>query len=154
MQRVQGEKSVLGLEGDQVLVLAHHEGGDARLVCLGQGLLQQAVDLPELLAARAEVVGLVEEDRVDLRQVDEPGDVQRPGAARCDVVEFLRLDQNVLVAGVVALDDVRQLYLVARALVDPAVADPVGGAALELVEVDGVAVGGRVEAHRQANQAE
>lgn len=45
-----------------------------------------------------------------------------------------RLVEHVLLAGVEALDDVLQLDLLARAFVHPPVADPVRGAALELVE--------------------
>ncbi len=44
-----------------------------------------------------------------------------------------------------------QIHLFARPLIDPAVADPVGGAALQLVEVDRVAVGGRVQTDVQAD---
>ncbi|MGY4386709.1 hypothetical protein ACVWXB_000008 [Streptomyces sp. TE12347] len=51
------------------------------------------------------------------------------GAARSDLVEFLRLDQDVFRAGVVALDDVAEVDLFAGPFVDPSVADPVGGAA-------------------------
>lgn len=116
---------------------AHHEGGDAHRAGLGQGLLQQAADLPVRGAARAEVVGLAGEDRVHFRQDDEAGDLQRAGSARGDLVELFRLDQDVLVAGVVALHAVRQVDLVAGALVDPLVTDAVGGAALEPMEVNG-----------------
>jgi hypothetical protein len=44
------------------------------------------------------------------------------------------------------LNDVVAVDFLAGALVDAAVADPVGGAAPQLVEVDGVVLGGGAEA--------
>jgi hypothetical protein len=146
---------LLGPQRGQVLLVAHDERGDARHVRLGQCGTEQLVDLEVLLAARGHVVGAVEVDRLDLVQVDEVGDVDGLGTARRDLVQLVRLHDHVLALGeLVALDDVAGADFLARALVDPPVADPVGGAALQLVEVDRVVLRRREQPDGHGDQPE
>jgi len=146
---------VLGPQRGQVLPAPHHERRDTDLARPVQSRAQQFVDLLILLAAGGEVVGAVEVDRLDPVEVDEFGDLDRLGAAGRDLVELVRLDDHVLASvEFVALDDVGAVDFLAGALVDAAVADAVGGAALQLVEVDGVILGGGVKADGNRDQAE
>ncbi|MGX1226435.1 hypothetical protein RKD42_007694 [Streptomyces ambofaciens] len=155
MQRLEQQDPVLGAQGGQVLPVAHDERGDTRLAGLGEGGAQEFVDLEVLLAARGDVVGAAEVDRLDPVQVHEVGDLEGAGASRRDLVEFLGLHDDVLaLAHLVSLDDVVGADLLAGALVDPPVADPVRGAALQLVEVDRVVLGRREQTDGHRDQPE
>ena len=119
------------------------------------GLAEKLVGPLGVGALGGEVVGRLVIDGVDRLEVDEVDDLDGPGGPRLDRLELFGLDDHVLAAtDVVALHDVGVVDLFAGPLVDPLVADPVGRPFLELVEVDGLVLGGRIEAHRDADQAE
>lgn len=107
----------------EVLVAAHDERADRGPVRARHRCQQQRVRAAVLLGGGGEPVGLLEEEGVDLVEVDEVGDRQVPRATGSDGLQLLRFDEVDLVTG---------------AFVDPLVADAVGGAAFELVEVDRV----------------
>jgi hypothetical protein len=84
--------------------------------------------------------------------LDEVGDVDGLGAARRDLVQFVGLDDDVLAfAQLEAFDDVFAGDLVTGVFVDPPVVDPVRGAALQLLEVDGVVLGRGEQVDRHAD---
>ena len=64
--RLEHEHLLGRANGDQVLLVAQHEGRDADLLRLEHRLQQQRVRAVGALALRREVVGLAKEDRVDL----------------------------------------------------------------------------------------
>nr|WP_229867430.1 hypothetical protein [Streptomyces gelaticus] len=86
---MQGQQVVLGLQGDEVLAPAHHEGRDACVVRLRQGPLEQGIHLAVLLAPWPEVVRLVEEDRFHHVEIDELGHLQGLGPPRHAVLDWL-----------------------------------------------------------------
>ena len=155
VEGVQGEHVAVGPDRGQVLLAAHHERADRRPVGGVHGLPEQGVRPGVLVAGRGQPVGAVEVDRVDLVEVDEVGDLQRPGPAGRHRVQLVGLDDHVLaVADVGTLHDLVELDLAPGALVDPLVAHPVGGAALELVEVDRVVLGRAEHPDRDRHQPE
>lgn len=100
---------------------------------------------------RGDVVCTVEVDRLDVAQVDEVADADGLRVARRDLVQFVGLDEDELAFGhLEALDDFLGRHFLAGAFVDPPVADPVGTAALQLVEVDRVVPDRGVQADRHA----
>ncbi len=155
VQGLQHQKPLLRAQRRQILPAAHDEGGDAHPPGPLQRRPQQLVHLQVLLTARGDVVRTGEVDRRDLGQLHEVGDVDGPGAAGGYLVEFAGLHDDVLAAlHLVPLDDVLGVDVLAGALVDPLVADPVGGAALQLVEVDGVVLGRGEQPDRHGDQPE
>ena len=98
---------------------------------------------------------MVVEDRVDVGELDELLDVDRPGLLRVERVELVALDDDVAVGReLVALDDVLVGDLVAGARVDAALLDAHAGLAVELVEAHRLARDGGVELHRHRHQTE
>jgi hypothetical protein len=90
----------------------------------------------------------------DLVELDEPGDLQRLRTPGGDVRQLLALHEHVLAPGVEPLDDVVEGDFLAGPFVHPPVADAVRGAALQLVEVEGVTFRSRVDPDRQTHQSE
>ena len=88
------------------------------------------------LSVGRQIVGVVVEDGVDLRQVDEVGDVDGVGTLGLVGVQLLGLDEHVLALGdLVALDDVLVGDLPSRLLRHPPVVDAVPRL-VELVELE------------------
>ena len=85
-----------GTDRDEALLGADHDLGDRHLAGLLHGLEQESVGL---LGARArdEVVGVVVEDRVDVRLLDEVEDVDGAGLLGIQPLELGRLDHDVAV---------------------------------------------------------
>src|SRR6187551_277630 len=95
---------------------------------------QQGVGLGGFLATRTGEIRLVKVDGVDLIKADEAVNVQRPGPARRDGIGLVLVQHHVVPpADIGSLDNVGVPYFLSGALVDPLVADAVGGALLELV---------------------
>jgi hypothetical protein len=85
-----------GAQGDELLLGADDHLGDADPAGLAHGVDQEPVGLGAA-RARHEVVGVVEVDRVDLRELDEALDVDRLGLARVQALELARLEDDVAV---------------------------------------------------------
>ena len=113
----------------------------------GHGPAQEGVGLVGALPLGGQVVAGAEEDRVDVDQADEIGDLDLARLLRLGRLELLLGEDDVLAAAeVVALDDPVLGDLLAGPLVDLLVADPVGRPLLKLVEVDALVRRGRVQA--------
>src|SRR5690606_10928985 len=87
-------------------------------------------------------------------EVDEGGDVDGARPAWRDRIQLRLLDGHHDTVHFAALDDVLEVDFLAGPLVEPLVADAIGGAALVLVELDGVVFGGGVQPDRDRHQAE
>ena len=152
---VQGQGVVLGPDGDEVLLVAHDQGGDGDAPGLGHGPAQQGVRLVGTGALGGQVVAGPEEDRVDVGQADEVGDLDLARLLRLGGLELLLGEDDVLApAEVEPPHDAVLRDLLAGPLVDLLVADPVGRPLLELVEVDALVRGGRVQADGDVHQPE
>ena len=72
---VQGQRIVLGPDGDQVLLVPHDQRGDGDPSRLGHGLAEQRVRLVGTGALGGQVVARAEVHGVDVDQSDEVGDL-------------------------------------------------------------------------------
>ena len=152
---MQGQRVVLGPDGHEVLLVAHHHGGDADAVGVGHRLAQQRVRLVGAGTLGGEVVARPEEDGVDVGLEDEVGDLDLAGLLRLGALELLVAQDDVLAATEIeAADDVVVGDLLAGPLVDLLVADAVRGPLLELVEVDALVRRRRVQADGDVHQPE
>src|SRR5580704_7089545 len=152
---VQGQRVLFGPDSHEVLLVAHHHGGDADTVGVGHRLAQQRIGLVGAGTFGGEVVTRPEIDRVDVGLEDEVGDLDLPGLLRLGTLELLLAQDDVLATTEIeAADDVVVSDLLARPLVDLLVADAVGGPLLELVEVDALVRRRRVQADGDVHQPE
>src|SRR5699024_10433312 len=104
---------------------------------------------------RCEPVTLLEVDRVDLRHADERLDVDRPGTAGCDLVQFRGVDDDIVaVLEFVSLDNVVVIDFFPGTFVDALVPDPIARTTLELSEMDTVVGCRAVELDRYCHQPE
>jgi hypothetical protein len=137
-----------------VLLASEHEPADRHLLEVGHGVEQEPVGLGGA-PVRRQVVGALEEDRVDLLQVDEVLDLDHPGGLGSEGVHLLLVHHHVLTGrDLVALDDLLVGDLLAGDLRDLAVADPGTRARLELVESHVLGPGGRHQLDRHGHQPE
>src|SRR5438067_958180 len=121
---------------------------------LAHGFAKERVGLDAGLLGH-QVVGLLEVDRVDVLQLDELDDVDGPGRLHGHGVEVLVLHDDVLALLVlVALHDVLVGNLFTTDRTGPLVLDPPVVLVVQLVELEGLLLGGRVEADRDRNESE
>src|SRR6266540_2560351 len=152
--RLQHEDVVAQAQGGQVLLVAEGNLGEGDLAVVHHGLAQQLVGL-EAGRLGHQVIGLLEENRVDLVGVDEALDLDRLGAGHRQGVELLLGQGHVVVLLVlVALDDLGILDLFAVDRADALVADAAAVGLVELVEAEALLLGGAVHAHRDRHQPE
>ena len=145
VHRAQGDERLLGADD-------HPRDGDA--AGLAHGLDEQPVGLCSA-GPRREVIGVVVEDRVDLRELDEVLDLDGLGLLGLQRLELAGLDDHVAVGRELeALDDLVVGDLVARRRVDALLGDAHAGLAAELVETHGLAVDRAVELDRDGDQSE
>ena len=146
---VQGQRVILGPDGDEVLLVPHDQGGDGHLAGVRHGLAQQRVGLVGARALGGEVVAGPEVDGVDVGLVDEVGDLDLTRLLRLGRLELLLGEDDVLAAPEVeSAHDAVLRDLLAGPLVDLLVADAVRRPLFELVEVDALVRGGRVQRRR------
>jgi hypothetical protein len=134
--------------------LPERDRDDGHPVGVEQCLPQQRVGLG---AGRLglEVVGLLEQHRVDLIAGDELLDRDLPRRRRRQLGQVVvGEDDHLAVLGLVALGDVGVGDLLAVDRADPLVLDPAPVLGVHLAERHVVALGRRVELHRDADQAE
>ena len=135
VHRLQDEDLVLEPQRSEMLLVAEADLRDADLVLIGECLAQQRVGLRAGLV-RDQVVGLLEQDRVDLVEVDELHDVDRAAGFHRHLVEVVVGEDDVAVLLVlVALHDVLEGDLFAVLLAHPLVTDPPVVGVVELVEL-------------------
>ena len=155
VHRLELQHIVIRTDGDRVLLVSHDHRPDGHLVCGVHDLSQKLVGLGGRLTLRRQVVGRPEVDGVDLMEIDEIGDLDEPRLLRLSRLQLFVAQDHVLPAAQVeAPDDVAVVDLLAGPLVHLSVANPVAGAGLELVEVDGLVLGGGVDADRNVDQTE
>ena len=117
-------------------------------------LPQQRVGLGAGLL-RLEVVGLLEQHRVDLVTGHELLDADLATAVRRELLHVLvGEDDHLAVLGLVALGDVGVLDFLAVQAAGPLVLDPPAVLRMDLAERDVLALRGGVQLHRDADQAE
>jgi hypothetical protein len=98
---------------------------------------------------------VVEVDRVDVLEIHEVLDVDRPGLLRIERLELLGGDDDVPIRRqLVALDHVLVGHLLARRGIDPLLLDAHAGLVVELVEAHGLARDCAVELDRHVDQPE
>jgi hypothetical protein len=152
---VHGQGVTIGPDGDQVLLVAHDQGGDGSLALLLHCPPQECVGLVGPLALGRQVVARAEVHRVDVADVDEVGDLDLARPLRLGRLEFFVGEDDVLAAPEIeTAHDAVVGDLLAGPLVDLLVADPVRGALLELVEVHGFVGRGRIEPGRDVHKSE
>ena len=138
----------------EVLLAAQHEARDRDLAGVLHRLDEQRVGLLGALVG-AEVVGVIEVDRVDLVQVDEVLDLDRPRLLRVELLELVTGDDHVLLGGdLVPLDDVLVGHLLAVGLRDALVADPRAVGLAQLAEAHRLLRDGGVELHGHVEEPE
>src|SRR5262249_31426166 len=127
---------------------------DRHLAELGHGPDQQPVGLRRT-GIRGEVVRALEEEWVDLLEVDEVLDLDRPARLGRERLEVLVRDHHVLARRhLVSLHDLLARDLVAARVGDLAVPDPGPGPLLELVEAHVAAPGCGQDLDRHADEPE
>ena len=98
---------------------------------------------------------MIEVDRVDLVEVDEVGDLDRPGLLRVELLELVLGDHHVLLGGdLVALDDVAVLDLLAVGLGDALVAHARAVGLAQLAEAHRLLRDGGIELHGHIEEPE
>ena len=132
------------LQHHQPLAPIHYHARDPGEPFRPHGLADHREGLEADLVLGHQIIGFVEIDFVDLVARHEAFDVDRVGALERYLVELFLLEQNVGVAGLVALDAVLLRDLLAALGVDHVIADAVAGFAVDDVEADALAgAGGR-----------
>ena len=106
------------------------------------------------LATGDEEVRMVEVDRVDLVEVDERLDLDRPGLARLDRGELLVAEHDLLAVEVVAVADLLPEHLLVLLRAEAPLLDPSLVLRVQLVEVVVEVAGGADQLHRDIDQAE
>src|SRR5256714_872264 len=127
---------------------------------LGDGDLPRLLERPDeqpvrLLGAllRLEVVGLAEVDRVDLVQVDEVADVDRPRQLDVEPVEVLVLERDeAALIDLEAADDVVAVDVLAAVAAHLVVADRLQVALVQEVEPELLRLGRADHSHRHADE--
>jgi hypothetical protein len=144
---VHRQRAVERPDRHEVLAVVEDPAPDPRALGLRERVMQQPVRVLALVL-RAEVVGLGVEDRVDLVRADELLDLDQARSLAGRGLQLLVLEHHELALGdLVALHDllVRDLLVLLRA--DPLVLDPRAVVLVDLVEVHGPVLGGRVDLH-------
>ena len=154
---VEEQQFVVGDEDRQVLLRVHHEARDADHALREHRLAQERVDLARLFRRREEI-RLLEQHEGDLLGLDERLDLDRLRGDGVGSLDLVVAEEHVgAVLGARRLepaDDVVALDLLARALVDPLVADRIHRALVEPVEVDAAFLRRGVERDRDVDQSE
>ena len=154
VHRVEHEAALGGADQHQRLLAAHDELGQRHPVALRHRLGQESVRLLAPLVG-AEVIGLLEVDRVDPVERHELGDVDDLRRLALERLELGVRDPDILILGELeALHEVAALDDLVVERTDILLPD--AGAALGVQEVVGDALGGRgrVEFDRDRHEAE
>ena len=153
-QRLEAQHVAHRPDGGQVLLGPQHQPGDGHLVGVLHRLEEQRVGLRRPLL-RHQVVGPLVVDRVDLVEVDEVLDVDRPGGLGVERLELLRGDDHVPVGrDLEALDDLLVGHLLAGLGRHPLLADAGARPLLQLVEPHVLGGDGAEQLHRHVDQPE
>src|SRR5215211_547117 len=151
--RVEGEHAVERAHRGEVLAIVEGEAADADPLGLLERLAEHPVRLPVVTAA--DVVGLVEEDRIDLVLGREVLELDHLAARAGGDLDLVLLEDDVLVLGhLEALDHLLVGHLLALLRADAAVLDAGAVAHVDLMEADGLRLRRRVELDRHVREAE
>src|ERR1700744_6508712 len=144
------------LERDDVLAGGEHHAADRDLVHLTDGLTDHREGVVADLSIWAQVVWPDQITRVDLGLLDELVDVDRTRGFQRNLIElFLRHFDELILFEHVALYDVLVGHFLAGVGVHLGVLDPVTGLAVELVERNLLALGGRgVQRHGTGDEGQ
>ena len=138
----------------QVLAVSEHEPRHRHLLRVGHRLDQQGVGLLGPLVG-PQVVGVVEVDRVDLVEIDEVLDLDRPRLLGVELLELLPGQNDVLLGrDLIALDDLLVGDLLAVGLGHPLVPDARAVARAQLAEAHRLARHGAVQLHGHVQEPE
>ena len=152
-ERHQHQGVALDAQSDEMLLLAQHEATDPDLAGLAHRVDHQAEGLSRPDRG-SDVVGGLEHQRIDLVEVDELLDLDQPCLAGGNRVELLGFDDDVLAGReLIALDQILESDLLAVGAANPLLLDPLAVLAVQLVELDVLALDGVVELDRYVHQA-
>jgi hypothetical protein len=141
-------------DGDHVLAAGQHDAADRDHLHLLYDVADDHEGVLADIAVWSDIVRTDVVELVDFAPRHELVDIDRLGAFERDRFQFLVGDLDILAFGdFVSLDDLLRRDFLAALGVDLAVADAVAGGAVDLIETDLLALGGRREqGYRARNQ--
>ena len=152
--RLEHQEVAQGPDQRKVLLLVERDLGHRGLAGLGEHAPQELVRLATRLVGH-QIVGPLVEHGVDFGQVDELGDLDGAVGAYRHGLQVGVAQHHVMALGVlVTADDVLEHDLLAARLAHAVVAHPPVVGRVQLMEADGLLLGGRVHADRDRDEAE
>ena len=134
---------------DEIFAVVEHPPPDSGAAGLGQRVVQQPVGPARVLALGAEVVGPVKDDGVDLVGDDELVELDHVSAVAGGGVDLVLAEHHVrAVRALVSLDDLFVGDLAALLGADAALLELLAVGGVDLMEMDRVVLGGRVDLDR------